>query len=210
MPFDETSDGAAYLSRLKQSTSNQGAATAPARAPEPSSAKVAPATIVANPANVKKEKRGSSRYKCKGSAHLRGGGGTGSTWATLADISLNGCYIETSAHYRVGDILGLKLEANSLQVEAVGEVRATYPGLGMGICFARISEANRGKLQDLVKSISQHSAILGNSVSALTINRDALHAVSNPHLALQAMLSFFEERRTMEREEFHQILRQSH
>ncbi len=89
------------------------------------------------------DKRKTPRYKCKGSARLQESGSAVSTWATFADISMFGCYVETACPLRVGTVLGLKLDVNGFQVEATGEVRAAYPNLGMGISFNRISEKDR-------------------------------------------------------------------
>jgi hypothetical protein len=105
---------------------------------------------------------------------------------------------------RVGALIGLKLEANSFRVEATGEVRTSYPGLGMGVLFTRISEPDGERLRELVQSFSQSSL----RTPAVT-KPDALRAVTNPHAVLQAMLNFFEDRHMMGREEFQQILRKS-
>ena len=77
------------------------------------------------------------------------------TWTTFTDISLHGCYVEATTADRVGVMLGLKLEANGFRVEAIGEVRVSYPHLGMGISFSQMSEKDRERLRDLVRSISR-------------------------------------------------------
>src|SRR5271156_990100 len=143
MSSDGISEGADYLLGLKQSGSPRtgGAATAD----------IAPATR-AIPGRV--EKRKSPRYKCRGSARLQAGGNSATTWATFADISMDGCYVEATSPYRVSTVLSLELKANGFKVEATGQVQVVYRGLGMGICFTRISEENRGQLRELVHSIS--------------------------------------------------------
>jgi hypothetical protein len=134
------------------------------------------------------------------------------TWATFADISMHGCYVETAAPPRVGAVLGLKLDANGFRIEATGEVRVIYPGLGMGVSFVKMAEEDRQRLRDLVRSISPPSVILGQRV---TERAPSYHqpntspAVANPAAALQAMLKSFEDRHIMGREEFLRILRKS-
>ena len=212
MVFDETSDGAAYLSALKKSGSPQAARAAMAPAPEAAhpvetrSAEVAQSRASAPSV----DKRKSPRHRCKGSARLQEGG-TAATWATFADISMHGCYVEAAAPLRVGTMLGLTLEINGFRVEATGEVRVTYPNLGMGIRFTKISEGNRERLREMVGSISR-SSILGSRVAAHdpSIPRsNAVPGVSNPVAALQAVLNFFENRHVMGREEFLSLLRKS-
>jgi hypothetical protein len=214
MGFDETSEGADYLSALKRSGSPQAAGAATARAPEAPQSRTTlgevPPSSRANPARA--EKRKTPRYKCKGSARLQERGSAVPTWATFADISMFGCYVETANPLRVGTVLGLRLEVNGFRVEATGEVRAAYPSLGMGISFIRISEKDRERLRELVASISRPAATLSaqGATRALTIPQpDALSAAANPSAALQAMRSFFENRHVMGREEFLRILRKN-
>jgi hypothetical protein len=214
MAFDETSEGADYLSALKRSGSPQAAGAATARAPEhPHSAPTLGEILAPNRAHpARAENRKTPRYKCKGSARLQERGSTAPTWATFADISMFGCYVETANPLRVGTVLGLKLEVNGFRVEATGEVRAAYPSLGMGISFIRISEKDRERLRELVGSISRPSATRSaeGATGALSIPQStALPAIANPAAALQALQKFFENRHVMGREEFLKILRTS-
>ena len=131
-------------------------------------------------------------------------------WTTFTDISLHGCYVEATTTYRVGVKLGLKLEANGFRVEAIGEVRVSYPHLGMGIAFSQMSEEDRERLRELVRSISRPSVILGARVATptpSTLQPEGSPQVANPAAALQAMVNFFEDRHMMGREEFLRILR---
>jgi hypothetical protein len=69
--------------------------------------------------------------------------------------------MEAAAGYAAGAILTLLIEVNGVRVEAMGEVRVTYPGLGMGICFTKLSDEDRARLRELIRSISQPSVIMG-------------------------------------------------
>ena len=154
----------------------------------------------------------SPRYKCAGSVRLHEIGSTVATWATFADISMHGCYVESASPLNMGAVLNLKLDANNFRVEATGEVRVIYPGLGMGISFIKISDEDRERLRALVRSISPPSVILSSrasprSPSMPTPRPEVLPAVANPSAALQAILKFFEDRHVMGREEFLRILR---
>jgi hypothetical protein len=205
---EENDAGAAYLAALKQSSAPQAAGAASARAPEVRR----PAALRAggvNPAGSA-DKRRSPRYRCQGSAHILEIASGVSTWTTFTDISLHGCYVEATATHRVGVQLGLKLEANGFRVEATGEVRVAYPNLGMGISFTRILEADRERLRELLRSISRPSVILSSHIAARppVLQSDALPP-ANPGATLQAMISFFEDRQMMGREEFLRILRKS-
>lgn len=238
MAFDETNDGAAYLSALKNSGAPQSAAAATARPPEAAHptatlGEVAPSSS-ANSASLNKpspnkpslnkssmdkprldrpslDKRKSPRYRCKGSARIESDRGV-ATWATFADISMHGCYIESPAPLPVGTVLGLRLEVNGLRVEAAGEVRVAYPNLGMGISFIRISEENRERLRELVGSLLRSSVLLEPRATAglgPIPPSEAQPAVANPGAVLQAIRSFFENRHVMGRDEFLRILQKS-
>jgi hypothetical protein len=207
---DENDAGAAYLAALKQSTPPQAAGAGSARAPEvPQSAEARAGGV--NPAGSA-DKRRSPRYRCQGSAHIREANSGVATWTTFTDISLHGCYVEATATYGLGAVLGLKLEANGFRIEATGEVSVAYPNLGMGISFTKMSEGDRERLRELVRSISRPSMILGSPVTKRApspLPSDSLPHVANPGAALQAMRNFFEDRQMMGREEFLRILQKS-
>ncbi len=209
---DENDAGAAYLAALRQSTAPQATGTAPARASEaPRSARANGVSPLAKNSPIV-EKRRSPRYRCQGSAHLRQVDTDVATWATFTDISLHGCYVEATATYPTGIVLNLKLEADGFRIEATGEVRVVYPNLGMGISFTRISEEDRERLRELVRSASRPSVILKSQIAQNTPS--ILPAGSSPHVArpdsaLQAMKDFFEDRQMMSRDEFFRILRKS-
>ena len=211
MSFDETNEGAAYLSALKNSGSPQAAAAAIA----PTAAhpvETQPSQVASSPAPnaAREEKRKTPRYRCKGSARLLESGSKIATWATFADISMSGCYVEAATPLRLGTVLNLTLEINGFRVEATGEVRVAYPNVGMGIRFIGMSEGDRKRLRELVNSISRSSIFLGSPVAtrALSIPQsDPLPSVPNPGAALQALRNFFKDRHVMGREEFFTILR---
>lgn len=201
---DEESAGASYLASLRQSRTPQAAAAKPAPIPvSPVLGAVKPAGATSNG-----EKRKSLRYRCQGSVHLREATSKVATWATLTDISLNGCYVEASAGYGVGANLNLAIEVNGLRVETFGEVRAAYPGLGMGISFTGLSVTNSAQLRKLIESISKGSLGPGPRFTMQTSPPplESPLPISNPSAALEAMQNFFEDRHMMGREEFLRIL----
>ncbi|HVI09909.1 MAG TPA: PilZ domain-containing protein [Candidatus Binatia bacterium] len=196
---DETNAGAAYLAALKRSTGSPAAqATAPA--------------LARDPGYSGREKRRSPRYKCQGSARIQATGGSITTWATFTDISMSGCYLEATEVYPVRALLTLKLECNGFRIEAAAEVKASYPQLGMGVSFTRMSEDDRERLRGLLRSIAPSSVILNARAAPtpppLQLDRGVLLS-SDPVEALQAIWNFFEDRHMMGRDEFLRILRKS-
>ena len=59
--------------------------------------------------------------------------------ATTADIGVSGCYVETLFPPAVGARLEVLLWLGSTKLLAKGIVRASYPGVGMGIEFLDLS-----------------------------------------------------------------------
>jgi hypothetical protein len=210
----EIDEGVAYLRALKRSGSSI-ATTAAATAREitaPGHSAPDGATADSNERFQGSEKRRSPRYKCEGSAEVREEGCDVRTWATFTDVSLHGCYVEAQATYPVGTVLHMKLETNGLRLEATGNVRVSYPYLGMGVAFVELSEANRAQLRQMLGQISRPSAIMGPGIaSTLPASGplDAVPAIADPAAAMQALTEFFESRQMLMREDFLRILRKS-
>jgi hypothetical protein len=211
---EENNAGAAYLAALKRSTT-QAAGFAPARAPAsspPRENRMGGAVPVDTARSFTVERRRSPRYACQGSAHLRDARTGAATWATFTDVSMHGCYVEAMSTFRVGVPIGLTMEVNGFRVESKGEVRTVYPNLGMGICFTTMSEPDRERLRELLRSLSPPSVV--SALAAPTSYPAALPSessspVANPAAALKAVEEFFEERHILSREDFHRILRKS-
>jgi hypothetical protein len=198
--------GADYLRRLKQ---DQGQ----------------PLTQASSNTNVvptQPEKAGSSerrqcpRYKCQGSAEFRVDGSDVRTWGTFTDLSMHGCYIEMTATYPVGAVVNLGLGLGGLHVDVKGEVRVSYPFLGIGVAFRDVSEESVARLREMVRSLLP-AAHLGISATGKAIAQPASPTSARPSLplildtaaALQAVVEHFEGHRILTQEEFVLLLRRS-
>jgi hypothetical protein len=210
----ETNEGVAYLRALKQSGSPIAAtAAAPAREPA-SQPQSEPSGAAADSGERFKgsEKRRSPRYKCEGSVEMREEGCDVRTWATFSDVSLHGCYVEAQATYPVATLLHMKMEANGVRLEVKGNVRVSYPYLGMGVAFVEISEENGIQLRQMLGKISRPTVIMGPGIaSSLPAGGplDAVPMIADPLAAVQALTEFFESRQMLMRDDFVRILRKS-
>ena len=204
----ESNESISYLLALKQSTASQAESAAKA-----DSASLG--DVSANPDSKFQgsEKRRSPRYKCEGSAEIREEGRDVRTWATFTDVSLHGCYLEAQATYPPGTILHMKLEANGITVEAKGNVRVSYPYLGMGIAFEGMSEENQARHRRLLATISRPCVVMGpgiaSSIPSIATPLDGIPVIANPQAAIQALVEFFESRQMLMREDFLRLLRKS-
>ena len=207
----EINEGISYLLALKQSAAASAAASAPATKTDSSNAGNGNASPA--PQFQGAEKRRSPRYKCEGSAEIREDGRDVRTWATFTDISLHGCYLEAQATYPSGTILHMKLKTNGIVVETKGNVRVTYPYLGMGIAFEGMSEENQALLRRLLATISHPCVIMGpgiaSSLPSISNRVETIPVVTNPQAAIQDLVEFFESRQMLMREDFLRLLRKS-
>ena len=156
------------------------------------------------------ERRRNPRYKCEGSATFRVEGTNVRTWGTFTDLSCSGCYVELKATFPAGAIIDLELELNGVRAQVKGEVRVSYPFLGMGVAFRDLTTENRMQIQAMIDSILP--APLRRSVG--TEPETAVHPASmpiilNPAAALQALADFFEGQTLLSKDEFIRLLRKS-
>jgi hypothetical protein len=145
-PARVSDSGTAYLRRLK--TQDQNAAGTILRS--------GVAEVVTSAAS---ERRISRRYQCVGSVELRAEGAV-RLWGTLRDISLHGCYVEMATTFPVGKQLNLALESGGVWVRAGATVRTSYPGLGMGMCFAELAATQQLHLNQILAASAENRSIL--------------------------------------------------
>lgn len=83
------------------------------------------------------------------------------TWETLStrhearidDVSLSGCFVNTYWPVTVGEHIELKILRRSGEWLSVNGYVATYQhGVGFGLAFTELSEANKRALEDMIKT----------------------------------------------------------
>jgi hypothetical protein len=94
------------------------------------------------------------RYRCGGGAQIWQEGSQSALSGTLSEISVGGCYIETTWPLPVGTQLEVLLKTNEEEVRARGVVGYLDPSLGMGVAFTTVSEQDRYRLQQLTHRLA--------------------------------------------------------
>ena len=183
-------DGASYLRRLKGGT----AATAEVRSDAGAAA--------GNVAGAWKERRRSERLRCSGSVEFRAEGSEIRMWGTLIDISLHGCYVEMSSTHAIDTPVHLVLKSCGFRIETAGVVRASYPGLGMGICFTDIEPEQRSQLGQLLAMLAGNSAV-SDGVQAR--EKAASLPVADAKALVDEVTDFFRKNPLLSRDEFGQM-----
>jgi PilZ domain-containing protein len=155
-----------------------------------------------------KDRRQSPRLRCSGSAEFRVEGSDVRMWGTLTDISLHGCYVEMNATFPVDTKVALILKSFGIQIRTAGRVRATYPSLGMGICFADIEPLEQLQLKQLLAALSGRSTIY-TAKSAEESGMQETLASADPRAILGEIMGFFQNNQLLSRAEFCQIAKRA-
>ena len=155
-----------------------------------------------------KEKRQSPRLRCSGSAEFRTEASDVRIWGTVTDISLHGCYVEMNTTFPVGTKVDLVLKSFGIRIETPGTVRASYPFLGMGICFAEIKPVQQLHLNDLLTALAGRSTV-SNGISAQENSMKDTLAAADPRVFLDEITEFFQKNQLLSRNEFHQIAKRA-
>lgn len=193
-----TEDGASHLVRLKRRVA-QGC-SAP-------SEDVAPVHVGgATPASGPKERRRSVRFACSGSVELRADDNRVRMWGTLSDISLHGCYVEMSATLPVDAKVHLVVDAMGLRFHTAAIIRASYPSLGMGMCYAEIEPEQQLQLNLILANLARQRT----AIHSLPVDHSPSAPVSlDPCACLEEMAEFFKTNSLLSRDEFYQIAKRA-
>ena len=193
-------EGVDYLRRLKGAVSEAAPADAVVRGGgEPPAAANSLAW---------KEKRQSPRLRCSGSAEFRTESSDARMWGTVTDVSLHGCYVEMNTTFPVGTKVDLVLKSFGIRIEAPGTVRASYPFLGMGICFAEIEPVQQMQLKQLLAALSARSGV-SNGISTQENSMSDILSAADPKAFLDEIAEFFQKNQLLSRNEFHQIAKRA-
>ena len=192
-------EGVDYLRRLKGS--------APEGAPADGAARGGQAPAAAKSLSWR-EKRRSPRLRCSGSAEFRTEASDVRIWGTVTDVSLHGCYVEMNTTFPVGTKVDLVLKSFGIRIETHGEVRASYPFLGMGICFAEIQPAQQLHLKDLLTALAGRGAVSNGISTEEKSVKDTLRS-ADPRALLDEITEFFQKNQLLSRNEFHQIAKRA-
>jgi hypothetical protein len=99
------------------------------------------------------EGRKVARSKCNNSVEIHAQGGT-SFWATIADLSVGGCYVEMAIPLPPRTKVRVGIWIGEIKCWADGEVAYSTPGLGTGVKFTEISEPDLERIRQYLVTLS--------------------------------------------------------
>jgi hypothetical protein len=107
------------------------------------------------PREDREGRRSQMRFPVSGTAYISRVGVGKRVPAKVGDISLNGCYLETSRPEYVGHRVRLWIRIGHSEMEALGVVRGHYPRIAMGVEFTFMSNADRRTLEHLIAGLTE-------------------------------------------------------
>jgi PilZ domain len=99
------------------------------------------------------EQRKHPRFKCHNSVEIHTQDGA-SFWATIADLSVGGCYVEMAIPLPPGTKLKIGIWIGEAKFWADCEVAYSTPGFGTGVTFNRISEGDLERIQQFLGTLA--------------------------------------------------------
>jgi diguanylate cyclase (GGDEF)-like protein/putative nucleotidyltransferase with HDIG domain len=109
----------------------------------------------------RKDQRMHARMKCRLTIELHPEAGDGPIFGNLIDISLGGCYVETSAILAPGSSLKLvfSVDGNDGNLSAEGTVARIHPGSGIAVQFKEMSRESREKMYRILEFVQSSTTV---------------------------------------------------
>ena len=133
-----------------------------------------PSDLTANPTG---EKRWHTRFECSGGASIRAEGSAFPVHGQAKDIAQGGVYVETTTPLTVNTEVHAKMNVEGISIEAAGVVRTSYPMVGMGISFQKITPENQAKVGQVIQFL-RNKAGIPKSMTEPAEEYSANHVVS--------------------------------
>jgi diguanylate cyclase (GGDEF)-like protein/putative nucleotidyltransferase with HDIG domain len=120
---------------------------------------------------TRKNRRTHPRMKCRVTIELRPENGDGPVFGNLTDISLGGCFVETSAIMPPGAKLKLVFSIDDGRMQAEGSVVRIDPGCGMAIRFGDMGRDEREKMHRVLEFVHNSTMFYDNKYFSKLLNR---------------------------------------
>jgi diguanylate cyclase (GGDEF)-like protein/putative nucleotidyltransferase with HDIG domain len=108
---------------------------------------------------TQKDQRLHTRMKCRLTIELHPQPGAGPVFGNMIDISLGGCYVETSAILTPGSSVKLVFSIDDGTLSTEGSVARIHPGSGVAIQFKEMSRESREKMYRILEFVQSTTTI---------------------------------------------------
>ncbi|MGO9127336.1 MAG: diguanylate cyclase [Terriglobales bacterium] len=110
----------------------------------------------------RKNRRLHARLKCRVTIEVHPDSASGPLFGNLTDISLGGCYVETSNIVAPGTQLKLIFSVDDGQLQATGSVTRIDPGSGVAVQFKELNREDKDKMHRILEFVQNSSALYDN------------------------------------------------
>jgi diguanylate cyclase (GGDEF)-like protein/putative nucleotidyltransferase with HDIG domain len=107
----------------------------------------------------RKDQRLHTRMKCRLTIELHPQSGEGPIFGNLIDVSLGGCYVETSAILAPGSNLKLVFSIDDGSLSMEGTVARIHPGSGVAVQFKEMSRESREKMYRILEFVQTSTTV---------------------------------------------------
>jgi diguanylate cyclase (GGDEF)-like protein/putative nucleotidyltransferase with HDIG domain len=106
-----------------------------------------------------KDRRLHTRMKCRLTVELHPQSGGGPLFGNLIDLSLGGCYVETSAILSPASALRLVFSIDDGALSAEGNVARIHPGSGIAVQFKEMSRESREQMYKILEFVQSKTTL---------------------------------------------------
>ena len=117
-----------------------------------------------------KDQRLHTRMKCRLTVELHPEGQPGPIFGNMIDVSLGGCYVETTAILTPGSKLRVVFSMDDAELNAEGAVARIHPGSGVAVQFKEMSRESRERMHRILEWV-QSANLLHNDRYLQTLFR---------------------------------------
>jgi diguanylate cyclase (GGDEF)-like protein/putative nucleotidyltransferase with HDIG domain len=108
---------------------------------------------------VQKDQRLHTRMKCRLTIEFQPHGSPAPIFGNLIDVSLGGCYVETSAILSPGSSLKLVFSIDDGTLSADGIIARVHPGSGIAVQFKEMSRESREKMYRILEFVQSKTTL---------------------------------------------------
>jgi len=119
----------------------------------------------------RKNRRQHARMNCRVTIELHSEGNAAPIFGTLTDLSLGGCYVETSVILVPGSALKLIFSIDDGQLQAEGYVARIDPGSGVAVQFKELNREDRSTMHRILEYVQRSTTFYDKSYSEKLLNK---------------------------------------
>jgi diguanylate cyclase (GGDEF)-like protein len=110
----------------------------------------------------RKNRRLYARMKCRITIELQPDTEAGPIFGNLIDISMGGCYVETSAILTPGTSLKLVFSIDDGKLHAEGTVARIHPGSGIAVQFKELNREDKVRMHRILEFVQNSTTLYDN------------------------------------------------